>query len=172
MTIVRQGVLVLLLATITGTLAADSAGVLDRHISQRAIGGATLGMKRSGYVYKFGKPSFTTRFGNSMTRIVFNNSEFAIYLSRKGRGVAVITSAEEYRTRARVGPCSTVSALKKAYGHRLKAKRRAGRLVGFRLGRLLFTVQSTRVGAVMLANSAFPASVAVNHGQCGSGDED
>lgn len=159
-------------AVLAAGLAVGSAGAPDNRISQRAIGGAGLGLTRAGYIHRFGQPSFTTRFGHGMTRLVYANRELAIYLSRTGRGIAVLTSAKEYRTPAGVGPCSTIAALKKAYpGGRLTVKRRARHVVAYRLRRLLFAAPGGKVGAVMLANSAFPSSVAVNAGQCGGGEE-
>jgi hypothetical protein len=156
---------------IVGGLATVSSGASARPISQRAIGGVGLGLPRAGYVHRLGKPTFTTRFGHGMTRIVYVDRELAVYLSRRGRGVSVITSAEKYRTPTGIGPCSTIRALKKAYRGRLRPTRRGGHVVAYRLGRLLFATPSGKVTAVMLARSGFPASVAVNAGQCGGGDE-
>jgi hypothetical protein len=170
--VMRQGVLLVVFAVAAAGFAVGSVGAPNRGISQRAIGGASLGLTRAGYVHRFGKPSFTTRFGGGMTRLVYADREVAIYLSRKGRGIAVLTSAKEYRTPAGVGPCSTIAALKKAYPGRLTVTRRAGHVVAYRLRRLLFAAPGGKVGAVMLANSAFPSSVAVNAGQCGGGEED
>ncbi len=153
-------------------LAVSSAGAPGHRINQRAIGQAGLGLTRAGYIHRFGKPSITTRFGRGMTRLVYADREVAIYLSRRGRGIAVLTLAREYRTPAGIGPCSTIAALKKAYpGGRLTVKRRAHHVVAYRLRRLLFAAPGGKVGAVMLANSAFPLSVAVNAGQCGGGEE-
>jgi hypothetical protein len=168
----RQGVFLVVFAVVAAGFAVGSVGAPNREISQRAIGGAGLGLTGAGYVHRFGKPSFTTRFGGGMTRLVYADRKVAIYLSRKGRGIAVLTSAKEYRTAAGVGPCSTIAALKKAYPGRLTVKRRAGHVVAYRLRRLLFAAPGGKVGAVMLANSAFPSSVAVNAGQCGGGEED
>jgi hypothetical protein len=167
----RQGALIVGVAVVASVLAGGSAGAPNHGISQRAIGGAGLGLTRAGYIHRFGKPSFTTRFGSGMTRLAYADRELAIYLSRKGRGIAVLTSAREYRTLAGVGPCSTISALKKAYPGRLAVTKRARVVVAYRLGRLLFAAPSGKVGAVMLADAAFPSSVAVNAGQCGGGEE-
>jgi hypothetical protein len=167
----HRGVLLLVMAVMAGGPAASSATTPGHRITQTAIGGAELGRSRDGYTRMFGRPSFTTRFGHGMTRLVYADRKLAIYLSPNGRGVAVLTSAKEYRTPAGVGPCSTVIALKKAYRERLTVKRRAGHIVAYRLRGLLFAAPSGKVGAVMLANSAFPASVAVDAGQCGAGEE-
>jgi hypothetical protein len=169
--LVRQGILIVVFAVVASGLAAGSAGAPNHRISQRAIGGVGLGLTRAGYIHRFGKPSFTTRFGGGMTRLVYADRELAIYLSRRGRGIAVLTSAKEYRTLAGVGPCSTISALKKAYPGRLTVTRRARVVVAYRLRRLLFAAPSGKIGAVMLAAGAFPSSVAVNAGQCGGGEE-
>ena len=171
MSVVRQAASILALCALAATLAGTLGGASDHRVTQKVIGGAKLGLPRSAYIRAFGKPSFTSRFGHGLKRMVYANRELAVYLSRRGRGIAVLTSAKEYRTHAGVGPCSKIRALKKAYRGRLVAKRRAGHIVAYRLRRLLFVAQAGQVGAVMLSNSAFPASVAVNAGQCGGGEE-
>jgi hypothetical protein len=169
---VRQGALFAVVAAIAGGLAGTTAGAADHSISQKAIGGARLGLTRAAYLRSFGRPTITTRFGHGMKRMVYADRKFAIYLSRKGRGIAILTSAERYRTKTGVGPCSRLKALKRAYPGRLQVKRRAGHVVAYRLRHLLFVAQAGQVGAVMLANPAFPTSVAVNAGQCGGGEEE
>jgi hypothetical protein len=169
---VRTGVFVLgIAAAASAVVVGSSSGATARQINQRSIGNVPLGLTRTAYLHKLGKATFTTHFGNGLMRLAYDHRGLAIYLSQRGRGLAVITSSDDYRTRAAVGPCSTVRALKRAYGPRLKPIRRGGHVVAYRLQRLLFAAPSGKVGAVMLANSTFPASIAVNGGQCGGGEE-
>jgi hypothetical protein len=158
-------------AATAAVVVGSSSGAADRQINQRSIGHVPLGLTRTGYVHRLGKATFTTRFGHGLTRLAYADRGLAIYLSGKGRGLAVITSSDHYRTAAAVGPCSTVGALKRAYGARLKPIRRGGHVVAYRLERLLFAAPSGKVGAVMLAKATFSASIAVNAGQCGGGEE-
>lgn len=152
--------------------ATASASIPPGKITQTHIGKARLGLTRAQYTHLFGRPSFATRYGQGMVRLVFANKELAVYLSSKGKGVAVLTSAEEYRTTKRVGPCSTVAALKRAYKGRLVKTMRAGRAVAYRLNRLVFAAPAGKVGAVMLAGRGFSVTEAVNAGQCGGGEEE
>jgi hypothetical protein len=168
---VRVAVSVAVLVLAASGFAAASPSAPSHRISQRAIGDAPLGLTRRGYERALGRPSITTRFGHSLTRLVYADRELAVYLSRTGRGVAVLTSAKEYRTAAGVGPCSTVASLKRVYGRQLLTQRRAGQVVAYRLGRLVFAARGARVGTVMLAGRGFPATIAVNAGQCGAGEE-
>jgi len=163
--------MVLAIAAATAAVgAASSSGAPAHQISQRSIGSVPLGLTRAGYLHELGKATFTTRFGHGLTRLAYADRGLAIYLSRKGRGLAVLTSEDEYRTAAAVGPCSTVAALRRAYGVRLKPVRRGSRVVAYRLRRLVFAAPSGKVAAVMLSGSGFPVSVAVNAGPCGGGE--
>jgi hypothetical protein len=161
-----------MLAVAFSGFATASASAPQTRITQDRIGGARLGLTRKQYAHLLGRPTFMTRYGHGLVRLVFAKQELAVYLSRSGRGVAILTSADEYRTVRRVGPCSSVSALRRAYKGRLVVKRRAGHAVAYRLDRLVFASPSGKVGAVMLAGRGFSVSVAVNAGQCGSGEED
>jgi hypothetical protein len=168
---VRTGVFVLGIATAAAAVVVgSSSGATARQINQRSIGNVPLGLTRTGYLHKLGKATFTTRFGHGLTRLAYADRGLAIYLSRKGRGLAVLTSEDEYRTAAAVGPCSTVAALKRAYGARLKPMRRGSHVVAYRLRRLVFATPSGNVAAVMLSGSGFPVNVVVNAGLCGGGE--
>jgi hypothetical protein len=169
---VRRVFLLGVLAIVLTGIATASASAPGGRITQTAIGKAELGLTQKQYTRLFGRPSFTTRYSHGLVRLVFANKELAVYLSRAGRGIAVLTSAEEYRTARHVGPCSTVSALKRAYKGRLVKTRRAGHPVAYRVNHLVFAAPSGKVGAVMLAGRGFSVSVAVNAGQCGGGEED
>lgn len=168
----RRALLPVIFAVAFGGFAAASASAPGSRITQSEIGGVRLGLARKQYVHLLGRPSFTTRFGHGVVRLAFADKKLAVYLSRSGRGVAILTSAERYRTAKGVGPCSAVPALTRAYKGRLVTTRRAGHAVAYRLNHLVFASPSGKVGAVMLAGRGFPVSVAVNAGQCGGGEED
>jgi hypothetical protein len=170
--VVRRALLPVILAVLFAGFATASASIPPGKITQTHIGKAPLGLTRAQYTHLFGKPAYVTRYGHGMVRLVFANKELAVYLSAKGKGIAVLTSAEEYRTAKRVGPCSTVAALRRAYKGRLVKMRRAGHIVAYRLNRLVFAAPAGKVGAVMLAGRGFSVTVAVNAGQCGGGEED
>jgi hypothetical protein len=159
------------LAIAFGGFAAASASAPGTRITQSSIGGVKLGLTRKQYTRLLGRPSFTTRFGHSLVRLAFEHKKLAVYVSRSGRGVAVLTSEERYRTAKGVGPCSAVPALRRAYKG-LVTTRRAGHTVAYRLKNLVFASPSGKVGAVMLARRGFPVGVAVNAGQCGGGEEE
>lgn len=169
---VRRVVLPALCAIVFAGFAAASASAPGGKITQNAIGGIKLGQTRAQYVHRLGRPSFTTRYSHGLVRLFFEGKELAVYLSRKGKGVAILTSAEEYRTTRHVGPCSTLAALRHAYKGRLIKTHRAGRPVAYRLKRLVFAAPTGAVGAVMLAGRGFSVNIAVNAGQCGGGEED
>jgi len=170
--VVRRALLAVILVVLFAGFATASASISPGKITQTHIGKAPLGLTRAQYTHRFGKPSFVTRYSHGMVRLVFANKELAVYLSSRGKGVAVLTSAEEYRTTKHVGPCSTVTALKRAYKGRLVKTRRGGRVVAYRLNRLVFAAPGGKVGAVMLAGRGFSASEAINAGQCGGGEEE
>lgn len=86
---------------------------------------------------------------------------------------AIITWSSRLRTAEGVGPCSTVAALRKTYGDRLKPFRVAALLPGrklaglYSLGSLFFTVTPAgRVGAVGLSFTAFGVIATENAPQC------
>jgi hypothetical protein len=162
----------LVLAAAVGMFAAQSSGSssASHRIDQRAVGSAPLGLRRAAYVRRLGRVSYTTRLPGGLRRLTFGRREIDVYLSRTGRGVAILTSEEEYRTKAGVGPCSSLRSLKRAYRRRLAVKRQARSIVAYRLGRLVFAVPAHRVGVVMLASPQFPVTIAVNAGQCGVGE--
>jgi hypothetical protein len=149
----------------------------NRIITATSIGGAPLGLTRSGYVRLLGRVSFTTRFAGGVTRLVFEQGSLHVYLaSPKGRGIGILTQSADFKTQRGVGPCSSTSTLRRVYGARLRPYRvsRLGHLdpVAYRLGQLIFSVPGEKVGAVLLASRALPISTIVNVPPCGAGEED
>ena len=166
----RGSILIVLLAATAGLSAAPSVGssATGHRIDQHAVGAAPLGLGRAAYVRRLGPVAATTRLPRGLKRLTFERSELDVFLSRSGRGVAILTSERDYRTRAGVGPCSSVRSLKRAYRGRLAVKRKAHVVVAYRLGRLVFAAPYRKVGVVKLASPTFPVKVAVNAVQCGT----
>ena len=74
-----------------------------------------------------------------------------MYFKKGAVGVVTVTTwSKALRTDEQIGPCSTIAALKKAYGAKLKPFKQAKRIVAYRLGNLIFTVHGPRVGVVGL----------------------
>ena len=89
------------------------------------------------------------------------------FRSSGGGAIGIVVWDEQYRTAARVGPCSTAAQLKRAYGTRLRPFRLQGKVVGYRLGRLFFAVEDgKRVGVVQLSSTALPPYAALNSLSC------
>ena len=105
------------------------------------------------------------RLEGGLTRLDYPRSA-SVFL-RSGRAIGIVVWGEQFRTAARVGPCSTKAQLVRAYGSRLKPFRVAGALAGYRLGRLFFAVEDGRtVGAVQLSGSALAPYAALNSLSC------
>jgi hypothetical protein len=171
----RYIVPVLAAATAMGLAAGAAASVGPaRLIGGSSVGGARLGMARAAYGAILGKPTFSTRYADGTARLTFRNGAVHVYLTRSTRrGFALMTADERYRTSAGVGPCSSITQLRHAYGGSLTAVRlsRNGRTVGYRWRALLFVVNTNRVGLVMLASRTVPVRLAVNAASCGIGEE-
>jgi hypothetical protein len=168
--------LAVLLATVIAAGLPFTAGAREpnRKITATSVGGAPLGLTRSGYVRLLGRVSFTTRFAGGVTRLVFEQGSLHVYLaSPKGRGIGILTQSADFKTQRGVGPCSPTSTLRRVYGARLRPYRvsRLGHLVAYGLGQLTFSVPGEKVGAVLLASRALPISTVVNVAPCGAGDE-
>lgn len=166
----------LLAAGVCSGVVACIAGAADpaHTITGSSIGGVRLGLTASAYVAQIGERPSRTAFPKGISRLVFAKHELHVYLSRHGAGVALYTSSREYRTASGIGPCSRVSALRRAYGRQLIAYRVPGsiRVAAYRLGRLVFSADSIgRVGGVMLTRALNVREV-VNLPQCGSGEDE
>ena len=99
---------------------------------------------------------------NDYSRLVFTGRKVEVYFhGQADAGVVVGTWSRAYRTAKGIGPCASVAALKKAYGARLARVLVGGSPAGYRLGRLVFTVDRGRVRAVSLKTAAAPFFVAI-----------
>jgi hypothetical protein len=152
-------------ASVAPALAGRVASAPERSITERAIGGARLGLRSTAYVQLFGAPSRVDRLEGGLTRLSFARTAVEVYLEARV-GVAVNTFGSGYRTSAGIGPCSPAGALKSAYGGRLRKLPTSGPVSLYRLGRLVFRVADGRVGAVVLGTGALARLIAGNSVDC------
>jgi tRNA A-37 threonylcarbamoyl transferase component Bud32 len=91
-------------------------------ITQTSIGGARLGLTKPQYKQLFGLPwREDVMSAPGYPVVIFHARKLSVYFDGKTpRGIIVTTWNPAYRTAARVGPCSSLHALKDAYGSRLK----------------------------------------------------
>ena len=136
-------------------------------ITQTSIAGAQLGLTRAAYRKPFGGAPKVAKLEGGLTRLDFPRSASVFFRSSGGGAIGMVVWDEQYRTAARVGPCSTAAQLKRAYGTRLRPFRLQGKVVGYRLGRLFFAVEDgKRVGVVQLSSTALPPYAALNSLSC------
>jgi hypothetical protein len=150
-----------------GTL--DVSSSPSRTITQRSIGGARLALSRQAYVRMFGTPR-VNRLEKDLMSLVFTKRGLEVYL-RGNAGVAVSTSSSTFRTSAGIGPCSSVSALRAAYGGQLRElPTPSGPVSLYRLGALVFRIDEPRrrVGAVTLGRGSLARLIAGNAIDCGA----
>ena len=148
-------------------LAAPALGVGRMfRITAITIGGANLHGSKRAYIKLWGKPVQLARLEGSYTRLTFKKRHVEVYFKRGKKGaVAILTGDHRDRTLDKVGPCATAAAFKRAYPNAKPFKQRA-RVVAYRLGRLIFTAESKRIGNAMLATPAVSPYVALNAPEC------
>jgi hypothetical protein len=128
-------------------------------MTQTSIAGAKLGLARAAYRKPFGGSPKIARLEGGLTRLDFPRNASVFFRSSGGGAIGIVVWGEQYRTAARIGPCSTAAQLKRAYGSRLRAFRFEGKVVGYRLDRLFFSAEDGRhVGAVQLSAGKLPVS--------------
>jgi tRNA A-37 threonylcarbamoyl transferase component Bud32 len=156
---------------ITGVLALQSH--TSRSISETAIDGVRLGLSDRGYQRLWGPGSIRPlKYPRDYARREFQGRKVAVYFASGdvqgaiqhgiARAVEITTWNRVDRTREGVGPCSTVAALKQAYGTRLKPVKAniiEGKVYGYTVGRKLFFAvgpppNPTGVQAVALYSNA------------------
>lgn len=136
-------------------------------ITQTSIAGTKLGLARAAYRKPFGGAPKVAQLEGGLTRLDFPRSASVFFRSSGGGAIGIVVWGEQYRTAARIGPCSTAAQLKRAYGARLKPFRLQGKVVGYRLDRLFFAVEDGKqVGVVQLSSSALPPYAALNSLSC------
>jgi hypothetical protein len=127
-----------------------------------------LGMTHAQARALLGKPVRVDRLEDGYDRLVSERKKVEAYFRAGARGVVVVTTwSRILRTDEQVGPCSTVAALKAAYGSRLVPFRQAGKVVAYRLGNLIFAAQGgRRVSAVGLGRGTAATFVTLNVTEC------
>ena len=136
-------------------------------ITQTSIAGTKLGLPRAAYRKPFGGTPKVAQLEGGLTRLDYPRRASVFFRSSGGGAIGIVVWGEQYRTAARIGPCSAGAQLKRAYGARLKPFRLQGKVVGYRLDRLFFAVEDgKRVGVVQLSSSALPPYAALNSTSC------
>jgi len=112
-------------------------------ITQTSVAGAKLGLHASAYKQLFGKPvrKDALRFPQNWTRLVFTKRKVAVFLPPTGKAVQVATFNPKDKTARGIGPCSSISQLKAAYGTSLKPSKYSkfgNRVYVYTVGKLLF----------------------------------
>ncbi len=132
------------------------------------IAGIKLGMTHAQARALLGKPVRVDRLEDGYDRLVSERKKVEAYFRAGVKGAAVVTTwSRILRTDKQVGPCSTVAALKAAYGSRLVPFRQAGKVIAYRLGTLIFaTPNGTRVTAVAVGRGTGAIYVALNVPAC------
>jgi hypothetical protein len=92
-------------------------------ITQRSIDGATLGHRPAYYTHLLGgfRPQTLSPLHlHHFPSMAFQTPKVAVYFpSERKTAFAVTTWNPNFRTNLGIGPCSTLAALNKAYGHRV-----------------------------------------------------
>jgi hypothetical protein len=136
-------------------------------ITQTSIAGAKLGLPRAAYRKPFGGVPKVSQLEGGLTRLDYPRNASVFFRASGGGAIGIVVWDEQYRTAARIGPCSTAAQLRRAYGTRLRPFRLQGKIVGYRLDRLFFAVENgKRVGVVQLSSSALPPYAALNSLSC------
>jgi hypothetical protein len=137
-------------------------------ITSASVIGIKLGMTHAQARALLGKPVRVDRLEDGYDRLVSERKKVEAYFRTGAKGVVVVaTWIRVLRTDEQVGPCSTVPALKAAYGSRLRPFRQGGRVIAYRLGNLIFaTPAGTRVTAVAVGRGTVAIYVALNVPAC------
>jgi hypothetical protein len=136
-------------------------------ITAITIGDANLHWSAAEYRALWGTPVVSDQLENGYARLRFPRRHTEVYFRKGVSGaVAIVTWDRRDRTLDRVGPCATVAALRHAYKEATPVKQ-GSRVVAYRLGRLVFTAETKRVGDVMLALPSVSPYIALNAPECG-----
>jgi hypothetical protein len=148
--------------------AAAAAAPAAPGITSSSVAGIELGMSRVQARGLLGTPVRLDRLEDGYERLVSERRRVEAYFRAGAAGVVELTTwSRTLRTAAGVGPCSTVAALKAAYGARLVPFRQGGKVLAYRLGALVFaTGGGPRVRAVALGRGTASTFVALNVPAC------
>jgi hypothetical protein len=123
---------------VSAALAAPAA-----RVTPTSVDGAKLGLRANAYKHLFGKPvrKDALRFPTNWTRLVFTKRKVAVFLPPNGKAVQVATWNPHDKTARGIGPCSSISQLKAAYGTSLKPSKFStigNRVYAYTVGKLIF----------------------------------
>ena len=137
-------------------------------ITPYSIAGLQLGMTKAKARTFLEQPIRLDRLEDGYERLVSGRQKVEVYFRAGTGGIAVVTTWNKtLQTDEQVGPCSTVAALKAAYGSKLVAFREKGKVIAYRLGNLIFTTEGgKRVGTVALGRGTDATYVALSAPEC------
>ena len=137
-------------------------------ITSSSIAGIRLGMTRAQATARMTRPVRFDRLEDGYRGSSRRGRRSRATSARApGASLSSRPGAAGCKTADQIGPCSTVAALKRAYGSRLVPFRQGGRIMAYRLGRLIFTVEGgKRVGVVGLGLGTQAVYVALNATEC------
>jgi hypothetical protein len=137
-------------------------------ITSSSIAGIRLGLTRPQAAARMTAPVRLDRLEDGYLRFVSQSEKLESYFRTGTKGAAVVTTwNRRLSTGVGIGPCSTVAALKRAYGSRLAPFRQGGKIVAYRLGNLIFAVEGRRrVGVVALGSGTQALYVALSATEC------
>ena len=168
----------LITITIIAAFAAASVALAggSHLITKSAIGKGKLGETSAAYRAAYGKPQPAEQLEGGLARVEYPG-QVDVYFKVKGgwtslpfgsTGGYIVTAGAAFKTAAGVGPCSTASAVKSAYGEAVKVNL-AGGEYAYRLGtKLWFEIEGGKVAAVALGADKQAAWIASNTVPCGS----
>ena len=162
----RIGIALVFALLSTASLASAQKAI---DITPDYVVGIKLGMSRVQARALLTKPVRVDRLEDGYDRLVSERQKVEVYFRAGAKGVVVVTTWNRtLQTDEHVGPCSTVAALKAAYGTRLQPFRQSGKTIAYRLGNLVFTTEGgRRVGVVALGRGTDATYVALNAPGCG-----
>jgi hypothetical protein len=137
-------------------------------IAPDSIARVKLGMTKAKVNALLAKPIRFDRLEDGYQRLVSGATKVEVYFRAGAKGVVVVTTwNRNLRTDKHIGPCSSVAALKRAYGARLQPFRERGKVIAYRLGDLVFTTEGGKhVGVVALGRGTAATYVALNAPEC------
>src|SRR5712692_4989302 len=161
----RIGIAIVFALLCTAPLASAREAIA---IAPSSVAGIKLGMSRVQARALLAKPVRVDRLENGYDRLVSARQKVEVYFRAGATGVVVVTTWNRaLQTAGYVGPCSTVAALKAAYGTHLQPFRQCGKAIAYRLGNLVFTAEGgKRVGVVALGRGTTATFVALNAPEC------
>jgi hypothetical protein len=105
---------------------AHAAGLGNKIVLYKSIGGIPLGVTPATVVDKLGKPSHTSRVGGKLAEYDYNSGFHDVINvtfdtnNQRDRADGVFGFASKFHTSKGIHPGSTVAQLKRAYGHGLR----------------------------------------------------